>query len=164
MTRTHYQELSLAKVVQRSRLILRVKKEEPFQVQVAVPIHKDTEKYPPYNKTVLRFKVLEVLYDRYEKGGVSIKGEMKVAPGSVIETVDHEFDTMFHCHKLYYLEHIGKSPLIERYSSSADLEKEPELLLFISKIGEKELSFLGYDSLSKKDEVLKMIEAKNQPL
>jgi hypothetical protein len=158
MTRTHYEDITLSDMVSRSRLILTVSRQEPFQAEELVPIHKDTKLHPPYPKTKYNFKVNNILYDRYADGSVRIEGEMKVSTGSFVEAVQQDFETELYCHKLYYLEHRGKSPIFDRYETTADLFTEPELILFVSAIDGKELRYISYESMSRKEEVLKLIK------
>jgi len=163
MTRTHYEDITLSEMVSRSRIILTVSRQEPFQIEELVPIHKDTKLHPPFHKTKYNFRVNNILYDRYADGSVHIEGEKMVSPGDTVMAVQQDFETELYCHKLYYLENRGKSPIFDRYETTADLFNEPELILFVSSINENELMYISYESLSRKDEILLLIKGLKGP-
>jgi hypothetical protein len=146
MTQTHYDDIGLGAVVERSRWIFTVRKAEPFKRYVPVPIHEDTARYKPYQRTFLRFEVTGVLL-----------GPGTDWVGRTIEAAHWNTDTDLHCYRLYEVEKIGKSPIYERYETTADLHRLKQLILFLSWKQGDEFRYITYESMSKKKEVLREI-------
>ena len=148
MTQTHYDDIGLGAVVERSRWIFTVRKAEPFEKRVEVPIHEDRVRYKPYIRLFYRFRVTGALLGPGGDGFV----------GKTLEAAHWNTDTDLHCYRLYEVEHVGKSPIYEQYETTADLHREEELILFLSWKTEDEFRYITYESLSKKKAVLREIE------
>ncbi len=148
MTRVHHDDIALGQVADQSRWILTVRKAAPFKKTVPVPIHEDTARYRPYLRTFLRFVVTGTLLGPVEED----------LEGKTIDAAHRDTDTDLHCYRLYEVEHIGKSPIYERYKTTADLDAEKELILFLGWKAKDEFRYVAYESMSKKGDVLREIE------
>ena len=148
MTQVHYDDIGLGQVVDRSRWILTVRKAKPFKKTVAVPIHDDTARYKPYQRTFLRFVVT----------GTLLGPRGRDLAGKTIEAAPWNTDTDLHCYRLYEVEHIGKSPIYDRYETTADLDREKELILFLSLEAKDGFRFIAYESPAKTGDVLREID------
>jgi len=148
MTEVFYRGMTLEDVVQSAERILLVKRVEPYINYEKVPIHEDSEKYPPFTRIRYRFHVTGKLR---EPSGDSLVGKTVL----VLPWTD---GTDFGGHKSYYLDGIGESPIIDRYETKANLEKDPEFILFISIIENGEIYFRAYDSMDNIDAVREAME------
>jgi hypothetical protein len=153
MTQVFYRGISLHQVVLSAERILLVKRVEPYINLEKVPIHEDTEKYPPFTRIRYRFQVTGKLR---EPSGDSLVGKtVLVLPWT--DGMD------FGGHKSYYLDGIGESPIIDRYETKANLEKDPEFILFISIIENGEVYFRAYDSMDNIEAVREDIRNPKDP-
>ena len=144
----HYQEVTLRDVAEQARYVLLVKKTEPFVGYEDVTIGEDPVKYPPFKKTKYNF----IVSGRLDKAGDGPK------IGEKIVAVDAGFVGKLEAHKSFYLHSRSKSPIIDKYESMADFEKEKELILFISFFSSGEYLFSAFESTSKSEEIKKILE------
>jgi len=153
LSQIHYEDVSLKDLVSKAQFILVVEKTEPFLTTEEIPIHRNSEKYPPFKKYTYHFKATEELYN---KSGISQIGkQINVLPG--------DLETDLTIHKLYYLEGIAKSPIYAKYNTRADFFKADKLILFLRRYDEKNLEIIAdgaYEDLSKKNEIMDLIKNK----
>ncbi len=153
MTQTIEDEISLEELIKRSTYILVVKKSEPESTVEKIRIHEDTAKYPPFEKTVHHFQVIEELFvtpkdidGKYKPGELAGKN-IDVMPSKIQDKLD--------LHKHFYLDGWRKSPIVKTYNSTANFN-EKTLVVFLN----VRLEFAvenAYESLSKKKEILKIV-------
>ncbi|MDP2934119.1 MAG: hypothetical protein Q8N81_08430, partial [bacterium] len=134
MSMVHFQEVTLLDVVGQARYVLLVKKAEPFIEYEDVSIGEDLIKYPLFKKTKYNFIVI----GRLDKASSGPK------IGEKIVAVDAGTYRELETHKIYYLENRSKSPLIDKYESTANFEKEKELILFIPFFSNDEYLFSAF--------------------
>ena len=155
MSQVWYTEVDLDELVECSTTILAV---EPMgfecqEISIAPNGKEDSEKYPPFLKTVYDFKVTEI-----------IKNEFNREIPDAISVPEADWEEELGQHKLYYLEDIDESPDYEAYAPSInDIEKAGIIFLVenITDEGGIEFGFsmsFAYESESMEDNVKTIIQ------
>ncbi|MBI4056013.1 MAG: hypothetical protein HY399_00490 [Elusimicrobia bacterium] len=157
MSQVFYQKISLEDVMDWSRVVViaKLKKTETEKIKISSSDLETKKKAPPFLKRIFYFERVEVLYSRPE-----------VALGKILAVLSANYEGELESHRRYYLENISESPIYFAYkpSESAEraLEKKQPVLLFLRNEGQT-FQFIvedSYESLDKKDQILKMIEKK----
>jgi hypothetical protein len=122
-----YRKIPLARVLQRSQLVVVVKRAKPASTREAVDITppnktRDRAKVPPYTRVVERFEVLRVLYPRAG------------SPGKTIEVVGANDEYDLQAHRRYYVDGVSESPIHERYQSPTNrsVQRAATMILFLA--------------------------------
>ncbi|MBN1897357.1 MAG: hypothetical protein JW827_01150 [Spirochaetes bacterium] len=148
---THFTDITLEDMIERSGYILVVTKQSPFETRKKIKIHPDTKKYPPFEHAVFHFQVKEELYSK-DKTSLRDK-KIDVLPPDLADRLD--------LYKRYHLEGVSKSPIYLNYQTKVDFYKSKEMIIFLSKKENEHYLMTvngGYEKLSKKKKIYKLIK------
>ena len=156
MSQVWYTEVELDELVECSTTILAVEPMgfEHHIISIAPDGKEDSEKYPPFTKTVYDFKVMGI-----------IKNEFDREIPDAISIPEADWEEELGQHKLYYLEDIEESPDYESYTPSInDIEKAGIVFLVenITDEGGIEFGFsmsFAYESITMKDIVKTIVHS-----
>ena len=122
MSQIDYEFISLECLIQSSDAILLVKKQDPFEKIIELPLsEKYPHNYPLHRRALYQFTVLSVLYTID-----TLEIEADIIVHRANEDTDLEMD------RLYYVEGIEESPIFIAYNSEVDLYSADEFIIFVT--------------------------------
>jgi hypothetical protein len=148
-SRIHYEEVALPELVRSSTHILVVKEGVPASRRATTPIHPNQKKFPPYVRSVYRYRVVETL-----------KGSGHELVGKTIEVWPADDEHGLRLHKSYYLRHLSISPIerIYRPQKTEDGDRDP-CIVFLVEMG-KSYAFTvqgAVENMANRKEILALV-------
>ena len=149
VSQIHPQSIQLPELVRRSSCILVVREANPSTTSQYIQIHQDRVTYPDFMQTLLHYEIIEVL-----------RGTGDLKAGSAVTVLQAHTDALFATHKMYYLDGVSVSQVLDAYNSRVETSTPATLLLFLRKRidGQYELTvFHAYESITKKGEIQELL-------
>ena len=159
MSQVCYTEVDLDELVECSSTILAVEPDgfEYQEISIVQNGKEDSEKYPPFVKTVYDFKVMGI-----------IKNEFNREIPDTISVPEANWEEELGQHKMYYLDDIEESPDYEAYASSINDIGVAGIVFLVENITDEggiEFGFsmsFAYESISMKN-IVKTIVHSSKP-
>lgn len=118
-------DVTLEQLITESKHIVVVERNSPFIVTEDVPIVEAGKEYPPYQRMVYRYRVLE-----------SLRGSLK--KDAAIEVLAANERQDIHVHRLFVVENVRKSVFDYRYRPRATIAENEPYILFLNTLSEHE--------------------------
>ncbi len=146
-------EVTLEQLITESKHIVVVERDSPFTVTEVVPIVEAGKEYPPYQRMVYRYRVLE-----------SLRGILK--KGAAIEVLSANERQDIHVHRLFVVENVSKSVFDRRYQPRATIAENEPYILFLTTLSEheqdKRYRFMtgdSYEGMGMRDDIKRRLGA-----
>jgi hypothetical protein len=124
MSQIDYEFISLEELINESGAIFLVRKNDPFEQVVEIPLSKKhPDKYPFHRRVMYHFTVFSPLYTIY-----TVPAETNIIVHRANEAIDFELE------KLYYIDGVEESPVYFAFQPDIDMYTADTLIIFVNKI------------------------------